>query len=512
MTPYVKLAGFNVDADLLAEVVETLRRIEAEAPGGNYSGGGDSRALAEQLGVLARDRLAAESFTPETIAAAYARISRDPCHVSELRQSARFGVSRARKSNETIIFGLGHASVAEHACFNFDVAGISRLASEELQSHRLLSFTEKSQRYITVGSDYIIPHEAAAAGVAAEFTATIPQLFAAYDRLTTALATRYKSDAAPDASRNELRDLETRAKEDTRYLLPLACATQMGMTMNARNIEHVVRDLSDHPLHELRALGSGIASAVGTLAPSLVKYTVRGEYPRANRAKLQAHWAESTAREHAPLAVHDGPAARIVAATPDGDQRILAALRFAAGRARYQADARADAGLWLELFRAMTPHDPALREFEFAELTFEAEISASCFAQLKRHRMMSLIAQGYDTEAGIVLPPSIRDAGMEAEFLAAVATALDATRRAEQRSPLLYPYLLTNAQRRRVLLKANARELYHFARLRSDAHAQWEIRALSAAMMAQARELWPQVFLLACGKDAFAATYERLFG
>ncbi|MBI5059265.1 FAD-dependent thymidylate synthase [candidate division KSB1 bacterium] len=514
MALFVRLAGFNIDADLLADVVETIQQVIREAPSPGSGSGGDPRALVEQLGAMARERLSVDSFTPETISAAYARISRDPSHVSELRQSARFGVARARKSNETIIFGLGHASVAEHACFNFDVSGISRLASEELQSHRLASFTEKSQRYITIGSEYVLPPEAVDSDVAREFIAAMPELFRTYDRLTTTLSERYVSQAAPDASRGQIRDLETRAKEDTRYLLPLACATQMGMTMNARNVEHVVCELSDHPLQELRDLGRAIANAVGPLAPSLVKYTVRGDYPRRNRERLSQSSRGTAAKQSGPLDVFSGPRVRIISHTPDAESRILAGIRFTSGHGAWPHELpdAADAAVWLEVFRSMGAHDPALREFELASITFEAEVSASCFAQLKRHRMMTLLHQAYELDAGIVLPPSIREARLDAEFLGAAGQALQAARRVAAHAPLLASYLLTNAHRKRVVMQANARELYHFSRLRCDAHAQWEIRELGQQMMDQASRLWPRVFLLACGKDKYQETYERVFG
>jgi hypothetical protein len=45
-------------------------------------------------------------------------------------------VERARSSNRTIVFGLGHHSVAEHAVFNFDILGCSRLAIEALDPVR----------------------------------------------------------------------------------------------------------------------------------------------------------------------------------------------------------------------------------------------------------------------------------------------------------------------------------------------------------------------------------------
>jgi thymidylate synthase ThyX len=73
-------------------------------------------------------------------------------------------------------------------------------------------------------------------------------------------------------------------------------------------------------------------------------------------------------------------------------------------------------------------------------------------------------------------------------------------------------YVLTNAHRRRVLLKVNARELYHISRLREDATAQWDIREVAGEISRLAREVMPLTFLLAGGKDAYPGRYEEVFG
>ncbi len=65
-----------------------------------------------------------EAWTPETLSASYARISRSPLAITELREQARAEIERARKSNETIVFGMGHNSIAEHAVFNFDILDV----------------------------------------------------------------------------------------------------------------------------------------------------------------------------------------------------------------------------------------------------------------------------------------------------------------------------------------------------------------------------------------------------
>ena len=98
-------------------------------------------------------------LTPETVSVAYARISRDPSSVTELRQKSIDDVEAARRSARNIVFEMNHQSVAEHANFNFDILDISRLAVEYLEWHRLCSFTEKSQRYQELDGDYHLPKE-----------------------------------------------------------------------------------------------------------------------------------------------------------------------------------------------------------------------------------------------------------------------------------------------------------------------------------------------------------------
>ncbi|MCK4351546.1 MAG: FAD-dependent thymidylate synthase, partial [Candidatus Krumholzibacteria bacterium] len=73
-------------------------------------------------------------------------------------------------------------------------------------------------------------------------------------------------------------------------------------------------------------------------------------------------------------------------------------------------------------------------------------------------------------------------------------------------------YVLTNGHRRRMLVKVNARELYHISRLREDIHAQWDIRQVASDMVELAREKAPITLLLAFGKDVFEEKKKEIFG
>ncbi|HRY84719.1 MAG TPA: FAD-dependent thymidylate synthase, partial [Candidatus Cloacimonadota bacterium] len=194
------------------------------------------------------DSLNDPSATPEVISAAYARISRSEKSITELREEALSEIPKARKSNESIIFEMGHSSIAEHAVFNIDIIGISRLLAETVESIRLASYTEKSQRYVTFEDDFVIPAELAnqTQSLQNRFVSMHKKLFEEY-KLCYDLLLKYY---AKKRLKLTPRELEGKAKEDARYILPLATKTQLGMTINARSLENLLRKLKRTPLAE----------------------------------------------------------------------------------------------------------------------------------------------------------------------------------------------------------------------------------------------------------------------
>jgi len=126
--------------------------------------------------------------------------------------------------------------------------------------------------------------------------------------------------------------------------------------------------------------------------------------------------------------------------------------------------------------------------------------------------MASLTWQRYDPRLGVTVPPSVREAGAERDFLAVIDRTNEVHARLEKNIGQAADYILTNAHKRRVLLKVNVRELYHISRLRQDTTAQWEIRQISTEMARLAAKVMPLSCLLLGGKDAYPGTYARVFG
>jgi flavin-dependent thymidylate synthase len=457
----------------------------------------DARTIRELAGRDWRD------VTPEVISASYARISRDPREVTTIREEARRDVEKARRSNQTIVFGLGHSSVAEHAVFNFDVMGISRLAVEAVEHFRLASFTEKSQRYIRLGHDFVVPEEISRAGMKREFGSLMRYLAESYRDLYESI----KSTGAEDES----------AKEDARYLMPLSTTAQFGMTVNARELEYMISRLASHPLSELREFSARLSKAAAGIAPSLVKYPDPTDYFRSAPAVKKA--IRRKAGRPGPTASGSGPDAILVEVTPDADVRLAASLIFSSTGSSYSESMRkarkmgkkARAGIIASTMRRMKAHDSAWREFESIRLVYEVTVSSSCFAQLKRHRMATIISQDYLPGLGISVPDSVRAAGCTGLLREAARRSAAVSRKTGARIEAAREYALLNAHRRRVLFDINLRELYHFSRLRSDIHAQWEIRRLSQIMCALAGEKVPTGTMMLCGKDSFDARRKGLF-
>lgn len=472
-------------------------------------------------------------LTPETISAAYARISRSPKTVEDLRAEARQEVARARASNRRIIFEMGHHSVAEHAVFNFDIIGLSRRAVEELENYRLCSYTEKSQRYVTLHGDYLVPKEIKSTPLVSEFRTLISQQNLMYQALFKELKSHLWATRGRELDLQEnYRQLENLAKEDARYVLALATQTQLGATINARNLELMIRRFAGHALDEIRMLGRRFHDLAVRIAPSVILFYRANDYdqktyPDLGRFIKKSGYQDirgssdqaSTASKHRSWWSYDDDVA-LVDHTPAVDEKILAALLFRTGRGPYQRcrqtvrrmPRRAKIEFFKQACRHMELYDVALREFEYADLTFSLIVSSACFGQLKRHRMATVTSQDYDPGLGVTIPESIRAVGKEKLFQAMIGKTEELYTKIEKRLPGIGSYILTNAHRKRVLMKMNLRELYHVSRLREDPTAQWDIRYLTQKMCRLARAAAPITSRLLAGKTNYPSVYRGLYG
>jgi flavin-dependent thymidylate synthase len=449
-------------------------------------------------------------LTPESISAAYARISRSPKPVD----------------SRTIIFEMGHHSVAEHAVFNFDIIGISRTAIEELEKFRLCSYTEKSQRYVTLKGDFVVPEELANPNLIDDYYDIIKVQNDYYKYLYKKISVRnLRRSSGKAVSKKQEKILRNLAKEDARYILSMATQTQVGATMNARNLELMIRRFASHNSKEINELGKKLYILVHKIAPSIILFHKANDYDQKTYPELQGYarrYEVSPPPLSSPLEGEEigGGDVKLVDHTPDGDDRILAALLFRVSKRSYTDAIRCvrdlskkkKVALFKKSCERMELYDVLLREFEFTDLTFSLIVSAGCFGQLKRHRIASLTCQGYEPELGLTIPESVIQVGEEKEFIKIAKKSEAVYKKIEKKHSGVGTYILTNAHRKRVLLRINLRELYHISRLREDPTAQWDIRDKANKMSALATKVMPITAALLGGKSDYPKIYQAVYG
>jgi thymidylate synthase (FAD) len=162
-----------------------------------------------------RVQLLTHTPEPEKVVAAAARLCYSASSIKNL-------LGREQSEQEMLlrkILDLGHLSVLEHAVFSFGVEGISRACSHQLVRHRVASFSQQSQRYVS--------HTDRFEAVTPPSLADAPKLANRFEAMLDAIHDLYRDmvDAGIPA-------------EDARFLLPNAAATKIIITMNARELRH----------------------------------------------------------------------------------------------------------------------------------------------------------------------------------------------------------------------------------------------------------------------------------
>lgn len=148
------------------------------------------------------------------------------------------------------LIALGHWSALEHASFTFGVEGVSRALTHQLVRHRLASYSQQSQRYVTL----------------AEFPFVIPPAIAANEEC------RNRYTGAMEAAGRAYAELLSTGipAEDARYLLPNACETKVVATMNARELRHFFSlRCCNRAQWEIHELADRMLALVKTKAPNL---------------------------------------------------------------------------------------------------------------------------------------------------------------------------------------------------------------------------------------------------
>lgn len=154
------------------------------------------------------------------------------------------------------VISSGHHSTIEHIQVSFAISNISRACTHQLVRHRLMSFSQKSQRYVQEKGlfDYIIPP-------------TIekdPKLKDSFEKFMEEISVKYQEfiDAGIPA-------------EDARFVLPNAASSSLVASLNLRELIHLAQlRLCTRAQYEIRTMVKLMCDCLTEQEPWLKEYLV----------------------------------------------------------------------------------------------------------------------------------------------------------------------------------------------------------------------------------------------
>lgn len=158
---------------------------------------------------------------------------------------------------------MGHESPFEHASMTFLIEGVSRSLTHQLVRHRIASYSQRSQRYVSEAHfNYVIPEDIENIPKAKElFIAEMEETQQTYFDLVRILTNKYYEEEIIKDNKTlerynfeqamgyfkdleytgyikQMKKLEKRAYENARAVLPNATETKIMVTMNMRSLMH----------------------------------------------------------------------------------------------------------------------------------------------------------------------------------------------------------------------------------------------------------------------------------
>jgi thymidylate synthase ThyX len=422
----------------------------------------------------------------------------------------------------------GHHTVFQHASFEFALEGVSRqLVWSFLHRHPFYNSEQQSQRYVRLDQPCAhVPESDGRQRLAGEargvYVAALVGAWRAYRDLGRQLEPvvherlreLWKLDRrrAGSAFRSSIeRDVEKRAIETARYVLPVACHTALVHTLSGIVLHRLRRMVyaSDVPVEAAAVVGQ-MVDLVEKQDPHFFRYTQ--ELPLPEAEVLEARACAPGPVSPAWRAEFDRRlgkrSAELVSYTADGPQRVAEAVRAVLGRAAQELPDREALDWALDPRRNphrldvlnVSLHSPVMLALEHAHYTFRKKLSHSADSQDQRHRMVPgsrpLLSRHDSAQPDVVVPELIASTpGIRQRFDDAVGELWSAKNDLLRRGfdVRLAQYLLPNARAVRFEESGSLLHLLHKWTTRTCLNAQREIYEASMEELEQVRAVHPEL-------------------
>ena len=438
-----------------------------------------------------------EGLSPEIRAVTFATCSRSPESFADIAKELT--EEKSSEFHEKWVVGYGHSSVAEHAVLSLAIENVSFLATKVIEDNRLASYTEKSSRYQIFDRDkYYKPKKLMDSPLGKLYEETANFLFDTYTDLT-AKVMDYVKNRIPKTAEMTDKMYETACKakacDIVRYILPTAALTNLGMTVNARNLEHAIAKLLSHPLEEMQDIGRELKEAAKKSTPTLIKYADANSYLVETEKSLGA-LAKDVVNGEIKEKENE---AKLVAYDQDALDRVVTPLLYKYSKISYDeirekvtAMSQEDKEKILnEALKRMGQFDRPLREFEHTYYTFDILMDYGAFRDIQRHRICTQTNQEITPDYGYAVHEDIVAAGFEEKYRECMRRARETYEKIVSEFPKEAQYILPLAYRKRVLITWNLRELFHFIPLRSSKRGHISYRRIAGQVWDEVNRVHP---------------------
>jgi thymidylate synthase ThyX len=287
---------------------------------------------------------------------------------------------------------------------------------------------------------------------------------------------------------------KSRACDNIRYLLPTATLTNLGMTINARELEHLIKKLLSHPLEEMQDIGKEMKTKALEAVPTLIKFADKNAYLTETKKKLA-----EISRRVLPDKSASNQAVEIVDYDSEAEDKLIAALLYPYSHLSYNEIKEKIKAMTKEkkeeiideALKRRDKFDAPLRELEHIYYTFDILIDFGAFRDIQRHRICTQSNQEVTVVHGYDLPPEIAEMGQASKFKTAVEKSVEAYEKIYRRFPAEAQYVVPLCFRKRVLFTWNLRELHHFISLRSGKKGHPSYRRLAQECWRQLNKIQP---------------------
>ncbi len=448
--------------------------------------------------LLAREFLANQDFTD-----AVGTLGQSGTQVNPEKADAFFG---------RVLDQYGDDSVAELGSTAIAVENVSNVVVKYIEDRRIgLSPLEKSSRYVRFDRKdqhghypYFEDPDIKKAGLSKEYAVLMNALFDTYSAFIEPLMEHFKKRFPQGEGQSDkayTNALRAQACDITRYLLPMATQTNVGLVGNGRAFEYLVYNLRASELKEAHQYAAYITTALDHLIPAFIRRskTERGQGYVDHLISTKKLLSDHSSHHFPHNYSGHQPTVRLIDYDKDGEVAVAAGLLYDQSNQPFD-----EVQTYLKknpkhiatiIDDALAPrqhrtHKPP-RALEHSYYQFEITCDIGAYRDLHRHRVLTQQRQPFTTRLGYSTPADVVEAGLAEQYQRVMDSAAKLYESVHKTHAEQAQYVVPFGYVVRFTMRMNAREAYHLCELRSTIQGHPSYRLVAQQMAREIANVHP---------------------